>query len=137
MLTLLHSNANAHPHPFSSLEALLAEPFPHPPQEMLQLEQRLSTAAAQIADQILLVQLTHAHEDEHFVRQAMAQARGQHPGPLVHKGMRPPSVLLFGGTRLIIETPCLREDRQGRRGRRRGKRGARGSGCYPVLEYLG
>src|SRR4029453_4610055 len=137
MLTLMHHNANAHPHPFSSLEALLAEPFPHTPQEMLQLEQRLSTAAAQIADQILLVQLTRAHEDEHFVRQALAQARGQHPVPLVHKGMRPRRVVLLGGARLIIETPYLREDRRGRRGRRRGKRGLRGTGCYPVLEYLG
>jgi hypothetical protein len=36
------------------LEVLLAEPFPHTPQEMLQLEQRLSTAAAQTADQMLL-----------------------------------------------------------------------------------
>src|SRR6266849_3642266 len=137
MLTLMHQNANVHPHPFSSLEALLAEPFPHTPQEMLQLEQRLSTAAAQIADQILLVQLTRAHEDEHFVRQAIAQARGQHPVPLVHKGLRTTSVLLLGGTRLILETPYLREDRRGRRGRRRGKRGARGTGCYPVLECLG
>jgi len=96
MLTLMHQNANVHPHSFSSLEALLAEPFPHTPQEMLQLEQRLSTAAAQIADQILLVQLTRAHEDEHFVRQAMAQAQGQHPVPLVHKGLRTTSVLLLG-----------------------------------------
>src|SRR6266702_772106 len=137
MLTLMHQNADVHPHPFSSLEALLAEPFPHTPQEMLQLEQRLSTAAAQIADQILLVQLTRAHEDEHFVRQAIAQARGQHPVPLVHKGLRTTSVLLLGGTRLILETPYLREDRRGRRGRRRGKRGSRGTGCYPVLECLG
>ena len=137
MLTLMHQNANAHPHPCSSLAALLAEPFPHTPQEMLQLEQRLSTAAAQIADQILLVQLTRAHEDEHFVSQAMAQARGQHGVPLIHKGLRTTSVLLLGGTRLILETPYLREDRRGRRGRRRGKRGARGTGCYPVLECLG
>jgi hypothetical protein len=137
MLTLMHQNANAHPHPFSSLEAMLAEPFPHTPQEMWQLEQRLSTAAAQIADQILLVQLSRAHEDEHFVRRALAQARGQHPVPLVHKGVRTTSVLLLGGTRLILETPYLREDRRGRRGRRRGKRGARGTGCYPVLECLG
>jgi hypothetical protein len=133
MLTLLHQNVHAHPHPLSLLEALLAEPFPHTPQEMLQLEQRLSTAAAQIADQILLVQLTRAHEDEHFVRHAMAQARGQHLVPLVHKGLRTTSVLLLGGPRLILETPYLREDRRGRRGRRRGKRGARGTGCYPVL----
>jgi hypothetical protein len=137
MLTLMHHNANADPHPFSSLEALLAEPFPHTPQEMLQLEQRLSTAAAQMADQILLIQLTRAHEDEHFVRQAMAQAREQHLVPLVHKGLRTTSVLLLGGTRLILETPYLREDRRGRRGRRRGNRGARGTGGYPVLECLG
>src|SRR5215468_6053520 len=137
MLTLMHQNAKTHPHPFSSLEALLAEPFPHTPQEMLQLEQRLSTAAAQMADQILLIQLTRAHEDEHFVRQAIAQARGHHLVPLVHKGLRTTSVLLLGGTRLIIETPYLREDRRGRRGRRRGKRGVYGTGCYPVLECLG
>jgi hypothetical protein len=137
MLTLMHQNTNVHPHPFSALEALLAEPFPHTPQEMWQLEQRLSTAAAQIADQIFLVQLTRAHEDEHFVRYALAQARGQHLVPLVHKGLRTTSVLLLGGTRLIIETPYLREDRRGRRGRRRGKRGSRGTGCYPVRECLG
>jgi hypothetical protein len=137
MLTLLHQNAHAHPHPCSSLEALLAEPFPHTPQEMLQLEQRLSTAAAQIADQILLVQLTRAHEDEAFVRQAIAQARAQCAVPLVHKGLRTTSVVLLGGTSLILTTPSLREDRRGRRGRRRGKRGACGTGCYPVLECLG
>jgi hypothetical protein len=137
MLTLMHHNANASPHPFYSLEALLAEPFPHTPREMLQLEQRLSTAATQTADQILLVQLTRAHEDEHFVRQALAQAREQHPVPLVHKGLRTTSVLRLGGTRLIIEPPYLREDRRGRRGRRRGKRGTQGTGCYPVLACLG
>ena len=137
MLTLLHQNVHAHPHPLSLLEALLAEPFPHTPQEMWQLGQRLSIAAAQIADQILLVQLTRAHEDENFVRHALAQARGQRPVPLVHKGLRTTSVLLLGGTRLILETPYLREDRRGRRGRRRGKRGACGTGCYPVLECLG
>jgi len=55
----------------------------------------------------------------------------------MHKGLRTTSVLLLGGTRLIIATPYLREDRRGRRGRRRGQRGARGTGCYPVLECLG
>ena len=70
------------------LEVLLAEPFPHTPQAMMQLEQRLSTAAAQTADQILLVQVTRAHEDEAFVRQAIAQARAQRAVPLVHKGLR-------------------------------------------------
>src|SRR2546425_9313335 len=137
MLTLMHQNANVHPHSFSSLEALLAEPFPHTPQEMLQLEQRLSTAAAQTADQMVLVQLTRAHEAEAFVTQAIAQARAQSPVPLVHKGLRMTSALLLGGTRIVVETPYLREDRRGRRGRRRHTRGPHGAGCYPVLEALG
>jgi hypothetical protein len=137
MLTLLHHTTNVPPHPFPTLEVLLAEPFPHTPQDMMQLEQRLSTAAAQTADQILLIQVTRAHEDAAFVRQAMAQARAQRAVPLVPKGRRTTSVLLLGGTRIIIEPPYLREDRRGRRGRRRGKRGARGTGCYPVLESLG
>jgi hypothetical protein len=137
MLTQMHHTTNGLPHPFPTLEVLLAEPFPHTPQDMMQLEQRLSTAAAQTADQILLIQVTRAHEDETFVRQAIAQARAQRVVPLVHKGLRTTSVLLLGGTRLIIETPYLREDRRGRRGRRRGKRGTRGTGCYPVLEALG
>ena len=129
MLTLMQHNTNGLPHPFPTLEAMLAEPFPHTPQDMMQLEQRLATAAAQTADQILLVQLTRAHEDEHFVRQAMAHAWGQHPVPLGHKGLRTTSVLLLGGLHLIIETPYLREGRRGRRGRRRGQCGTRGTGC--------
>src|SRR5262245_12535455 len=137
MLTLMQHNTNGLPHPFPTLEAMLAEPFPRTPQDMMQLEQQLSTAAAQTADQIMLVQVTRAHEDAAFVRQAMAQARAQRAVPLVHKGLRTTSVLLLGGTHLILETPYLREDRRGRRGRRRGKRGVRGTGCYPVLECLG
>lgn len=137
MLTLMQHNTNGLPHPFPTLEALLAEPFPRTPQDMMQLEQQLATATAQTADQILLVQVTRAHEDEAFVRPALAHARAQRAVPLVHKGLRTTSVLLLGGTHLILETPYLREDRRGRRGRRRGKRGARGTGCYPVLECLG
>src|SRR5712691_9651887 len=137
MLTLMHHTTTVPPHPFPTLEVLLAEPFPHTPQDMMQLEQRLSTAAAQTADQILRVQSTRAHEDAAFVRQAIAHAREQRAVPLVHKGLRPTSVLLLGGTRIMLETPYLREDRRGRRGRRRGKRGPDGSGWYPVLERLG
>ena len=137
MLTLVHQNVNGHPYPFSSLAVLLAEPFPQTPEDMLQLEQRLSVAAAQTADQMVLVQLTRAHEAEAFVMQAIAQARAQSPVPLVHKGFRMTSVLLLGGTRIVIETPYLREDRRGRRGRRRRTRGPQGAGCYPVLEALG
>jgi hypothetical protein len=72
MLTMLHHTTNVPPHPFPTLEVLLAEPFPHTPQDRMQLEQRLSTAATQPAPQILRVQVTCAHEDEAFVRQAIA-----------------------------------------------------------------
>ena len=137
MLTLLHNTTSVPQSQFPSLEALLAEPFPRTPEDLLQLERRLSTAAAQVADQIVLVQLTRAHEDEAFVRQAIAHVRAQSPVPLVHKGCRTTSVLLLGGTCLVLETPYLREDRRGRRGRRRHKRGPHGAGCYPVLEALG
>jgi hypothetical protein len=137
MLTLVHHTTDVHQRQFASLEALLDEPFPQTPEDMLQLEQRLAAATAQVADQIVLVQLTRAHEAEAFVTQAIAQARVQSPVPLVHKGFRTTSVLLLGGTRLVLETPYLREDRRGRRGRRRRTRGPHGAGCYPVLEALG
>src|SRR4030095_15973683 len=137
MLTPLHHTTDVHPCQFSLLEALLEEPFPRTPEDLLQLEQRLSTAAGPVADQIVLVQLTRAHEDEVFVRQAIAHARAQSPVPLIHKGFRTTSVLLLGGTRLVLETPSLREDRHGRRGRRRHKRGPHGAGGDPVLEVLG
>ncbi len=137
MLTLLHHTTSVPQLQCPSLAALLDEPFPRTPEDMVQLEQHLLTAAAQTADQMLLVQLTRAHEDEAFVRQAIAHAREQRAVPLVHKGLRTTSVLLLGGTRIMLETPYLREDRRGRRGRRRGKRGPCGAGCYPVLERLG
>ena len=137
MLTLLHHTTEVHPCQFSLLEALLEEPFPQTPNDLFQLEQRLSAAAAQVADHIVLVQLTRAHEAEAFVTQAIVQARAQSPVPLVHKGFRTTSVLLLGGTRIVLETPYLREDRRGRRGRRRRTRGPHGAGCYPVLEALG
>src|SRR3989442_1833076 len=130
MLTLLHHTTSVPQSQFPSLEALLAEPFPRTPEDLLQLERRLSTAAAQVADQIVLVQLTRAHEDEAFVRQAIAHARAQSPVPLVHKSCPTTSVLLLGGTCLVLETPYLREDRRSRRGRRRLTREAHVPGVY-------
>ena len=137
MLTLLQHTTDVHSCQCSLLETFLEEPFPQTPHDLFQLEQRLSAAAAQVADHIVLAQLTRAHEAEAFVTQAIAQARAQSPVPLVHKGFRTTSVLLLGGTRLVLETPYLREDRRGRRGRRRQTRGPSGTGCYPVLEALG
>src|SRR2546426_29406 len=132
MLSLIHNTTSVSQPQFSSLEALLDEPFPRTPEGLLQLEQRLSTAAVQVADQIMLVQLTRAHEDEGFVRQAIAQGRARSPVPLVHKGCRTTSVLLLGGTCIVLETPYLREDRRDRQGRRRHKRGPHGAPEGPL-----
>jgi hypothetical protein len=54
MLTLLPHTTDVHQCQFSWLEALLEEPFPQPPNDLVQMEQRLSAAAAQVADQIIL-----------------------------------------------------------------------------------
>jgi hypothetical protein len=61
MLTLAHHTTDGHQCQFSSLHAVLAEPFPQTPEDMLQLEQRRSVATAQLADQSVLVQVTRAH----------------------------------------------------------------------------
>jgi hypothetical protein len=124
MLTRLQHTTPVKPHPLASLEALLDEPFLQSPEALWHLEQRLSPASAQAADQILLVQLTRAHEDATFVAQAITRARQQRPVALVHQGLRTTRVLLSGGTRIVSDTPYLREDRRRRRGRRRGTRGA-------------
>ena len=111
MLTMMQHTTHSLSHPFSTLEALLAEPFPRTPQDMMQLEQQLSTAAAQTADQIMLVQVTRAHEDEAFVRQAIAQARAQRAEPLVHKGLRTTSVCSLGGPASSLRPlTCARTD---------------------------
>ena len=97
MLTLMHQNAPIAPQAFSMLAVCRTEPLPHTPQEMLPLAQRLTRAAAQTAEQMLLIQLTRAHEDEACVKQAIAHARAQRAVPLVHKGWRTTSVLRLGG----------------------------------------
>ena len=99
MLTL-HHTTEVHPCQFSLLEALLEEPFPQTPDDRLPREQRLSAAAAQGAAQMVLAQLTRAHEAEAFVTQALAHARAQSPVPLVHQGFRGTRVRLLGGPRI-------------------------------------
>src|SRR3989442_5683230 len=104
MLTLLHHTTDVHQCQFSLLEALLEEPFPRTPEDLLQLEQRLSTAAGQGADQNVLGQLTRAPEDEGFVKQAIAHPRAPSPVPPLHKGVRTTNRLL-----LRCPSPCLSE----------------------------
>jgi len=102
-----------------------------------ELEQQVQATAAQVADQIMGHHLTQVHQELDFVRDAVAQARVNSPVPLVNKGLKPVSVLLSGGTRLVLKTPYVRPKPTKKSGRKRTKRGPTGVGRYPVLEALG
>ena len=121
----------------SSLQALWDVPWPRTPLAFWELEQRVHTTAGQVADQILGHHLGRIHQASDFVQQALQQARAQSPVPLVHKGLKPVSVRLSGGTRYVLKTPYLRPKPRQKGGRKRTKRGPKGVGRYPVLDALG
>ena len=119
------------------LEHLWGMPPPSTPMEFLELEKRVLAAAGREADAILGYHLVAAHQDPAFVEHAVEMARACHNGPLRHKGLRPTSVLLPGGTVCAVQTPYLRPPPRRRPGRKRTRRGPTGVGVYPVLEALG
>ena len=127
-----NSLADAHP-----LQAFLEAPSPQDPEALWHMEQALYKASSQLADQIVFAHLISVHQDKDFVSEAVKKARSESSVLLVNKGHKDVSVLLLGGTRVLLKTPYLRTDRRGKRGRKRKKRGKKGSGCYPVLEALG
>jgi hypothetical protein len=123
--------------PSLSLESLWNVASPRDPVAFWELERTTQLMAAQAADQILGHHLTQVHQDADWVRQTVQKVRDNSPISLVNKGLREVSVLLSGGTRILLRTPYLRPDRRGKRGRKRTQRGATGVGYYPVLEALG
>ena len=123
--------------PADPLQAFLEAPSPRTPPSFWEMEQAVHAAAGRAADQILGTHLSTLHQDSDFVREAVQQARSDSPIPLVNKGLKDVSVLLLGGTRIVLKTPYLRPDYRRKRGRKRTKRGPKGVGRYPVLEALG
>lgn len=121
----------------AALRELHMAPFPRSGPEMLTFENQVFAASIVLGDSITRAQIERAHLDALFVAEAIASARERSAVPLRHKGTRVTSILLLGGTRVLVSTPYLREDRRGRRGPKRTKRREAGSGCYPVLEALG
>lgn len=119
------------------LQSLWDASSPHSPQAFWDLEQAVQTAASRVADQIVCHHLTQLHQDADFVRKAVKQTMDGSPVALVNKGLKEVSVLLSGGTRILLRTPYLLPDRRGKRGRKRTKRGSKGVGRYPVLEAVG
>ncbi len=120
-----------------SLQAFLEAPSPRSPEALWDMEQDLYATAGRVADQILCTHLSKLHQDLDFVSGAIHQVRSDSPISLVNKGLKEVSVLLSGGTRVVLKTPYLRPDHRGKRGRKRTKRGPKGGGRYPVLEALG
>jgi hypothetical protein len=116
--------------PLSTVASLWDAATPRTPTEFLALERRALQSAAQQADAILGYHLTRAHQDPAFVEQAVQAARARHAGVLLHKGRRPTSVLLPGGTLWVVHTPYLRPAAPRRRGRKRTRRGPTGVGVY-------
>jgi hypothetical protein len=122
---------------FQPFQAYLEPSFPRTPEAFLEMEQQLYKTSARVGDHILLTKIVAAHNDRGFVKQAVEAARNRSDVCLVNKGWQATSVLLLGGSRIVIKTPYLREDHAGKRGRKRKKRGKKGKGVYPVLEALG
>lgn len=122
---------------FQPLQAHLEQPFPRTPEKFWEMEQRLYKTSAQVADQILIIKIVEAHIDREFVQQAIEEAQGRSEVRLVNKGSKATSVLLCGGTRIVIKTPYLRQNHTGKRGPKRTERGENGNGVYAVLAALG
>ena len=87
-----------------SLQAFLEAPTPRSPEALWNMEQTVYATAGRVADQILYTHLVKLHQDHDVVREAIQQVRSDSPVPLVHKGLRNVSVLLSGGTRVVLKT---------------------------------
>ncbi len=122
------------PHPF---ESIAKEPVSFDPNECWDFERRLHRIAASVADLIMFKKLIDLHKDKDEIKKIVKNARKNSSVPLINKGLRPVTILLLGGTRVIMETAYLRTDWKKLTGRKHTKRGKNGSGLYPVLEASG
>ena len=122
---------------FQSMQSLRDQPFPRSPEGFWEMERQAFEIATGLADQVMSTKIIEAHRDEVFVREAVKAVKTSSTVRLLNKGWQVTSVLLLGGTRLVLKTPYLREDHKGKSGRKRRKRGPQGTGRYPVLEALG
>ncbi|MEK9134124.1 MAG: hypothetical protein AAB333_04610 [Pseudomonadota bacterium] len=125
------------PSPSASLASFWEIASPRTPLAFWELEQQVQLTAGKVADQILGHHLSQLHQDPDFVTGAITQVRASSPIALVYKGRKRLSVLLSGGTRVVVETPYFRPKPEKKPGRKRTRRGPKGVGRYPVLEAVG
>ena len=120
-----------------SLNPLYERPPLRSANDLWLLEQEVYQSSAHLGDQMVALEIRKAHGDSTFVDYAVQKARDTSAYPLVNKGWRDTTILLQGGSRMVIKTPYLRQDHHGKPGAKRKKRGKNGAGIYPVLEALG
>jgi len=120
-----------------AFDHLLTSPLPQTPEAFLDVEQTIQRTTAQLGDLLILERLEQTHKDTAFIEDAVRKAREKSSVPLRHKGWRQVSVLLLGGTKVLLKTPYLRTNWKQVTGKKRTKRGVQGAGCYPVLAALG
>jgi len=118
-------------------ESIINEPVSFNPHELWNFERKLHRHAASIADSIMFNKLIELHEDKDEIKKIVNIAKQNSLVPLINKGLRPVTILLLGGTKIIIDTTYLRTDWKKLTGHKHTKRGKKGSGLYPVLEALG
>ena len=119
------------------IEELENEQLPLDPTEMWNFEHRLHIAFSQLADEVMRNKSVQMHQSKEIVDEAVLKARQNSPYPLINKGRRFVTILLMGGTKVVIETPYLRKNWKKVTGRKHKKRGKKGTGTYPVLAALG
>ena len=115
----------SNPQPF---ESIINEPVSFNPLVFCDFERRLHKHAAIIADQIMFEKLIELHQDKDKIKKIVKNTRQNSLVPLINKGLRPVTILLLGGTKVIIETTYLRTDWKKLTGHKHTKRGKNGSG---------
>ena len=125
------------PNVVNLLLVLIRIAVPKSGRELYQIERQVYKVCAEIGDHLILNALEKLHKDNKFIKESIKKARLGSPVPLRSKGWRMVSILLVGGTRVILSTPYYREDHSKKTGPKRKKRGKEGNGVYPVLIALG
>ena len=72
--------------------------------ELWIFEREVHKLTARIGDQFVLRALRKAHKNAESVNEIIKKALQDHPVPLRNKGWRTVSVLLLGGTKVILRT---------------------------------
>ena len=115
-------------------ESVINEPVSFNPLELWEFERKLHKHAALVADQFMFEKMIELHQNKDEIKTIVKNAKQNSAVPLINKGLKPVTILLLGGTKVIIETACLRTDWKKLTGHKHTKRGKNGSGLYPVLE---